>query len=131
MSSAPARVLSVVALYAPSHSTACEMLEALPHPGTFSRECLNYPCPPSYPQAAIRERLEGEVVLSVRVSADGTVLEATVLNASGHRVLDEAAIRNVSARRFPVYTPLGASMAACFTVKVPIAFRFDGSGDEG
>lgn len=131
MSSAPARVLSVVALIAPSHSTACEMLGALPQPGTFSRECARYPCSPSYPQAAIRERLEGDVVLRVRVAADGTVLEATVLNASGHQVLEEAAIRNVSARRFPVYTPLRSSTSACYTVNVPIAFRFDGSRDEG
>jgi protein TonB len=107
------------------------MLEALPPPGTLSRECARYPCPPAYPQTAIRERLEGDVVLRVRVAADGTVLEATVLNASGHRVLDEAAIRNVSARRFPVYTPLGSSTSACYTVNVPITFRFDGSGDEG
>lgn len=100
-------------------------------PRHLRRECARYPCSPSYPQAAIRERLEGEVVLSVRVSADGTVQEATVLNASGHRVLDEAAIRNISARHFPVYTPLGSSTAACYTVKVPIAFRFDRTGDEG
>lgn len=129
MASALARVLSFLAIVAPLHAIACEVLEEIPHPGSFNRECPHFPCPPAYPQAAIRERLEGDVVLSVHVAADGAVLEAKVVSSSAHSVLDEAAVRYVRASHFPVYTPTGSSASACYVVRVPIAFRFDNSVD--
>ena len=63
------------------------------------------------------------------MAADGAVLEAKVVSSSAHSVLDEAAVRYVRASHFPVYTPTGSSASACYVVRVPIAFRFDGSVD--
>ncbi|WP_291220255.1 energy transducer TonB [Dokdonella sp.] len=83
-----------------------------------------------YPRTAVRERLEGNVVLRVRVAADGSVLGASILKASAHSVLDEAAVQYVRASHFPVYTPPGSSAPACYLVRVPIAFRFEGSVDK-
>ncbi|MCH8531432.1 MAG: energy transducer TonB [Saccharospirillum sp.] len=49
----------------------------------------------NYPQAARQERLTGSVRLAVRIRADGSLDEVTVMQSSGHTVLDEAAKRIV------------------------------------
>jgi periplasmic protein TonB len=51
--------------------------------------------PPPYPRAAIRQGLTGTVWLLVRVDAEGRPVEVTVERGSGHRVLDDAARRQV------------------------------------
>ncbi|MGY6553695.1 MAG: energy transducer TonB [Wenzhouxiangella sp.] len=49
----------------------------------------------NYPEAARRQGIEGSLVLSVDILADGSVDEIRVLRSSGHELLDEAAIRIV------------------------------------
>ncbi len=46
-----------------------------------------------YPPEAIDRGLEGEVRLLLTLSANGTVEDATVAAGSGHRILDDAAVR--------------------------------------
>ncbi len=48
--------------------------------------------PPMYPAAAIQSRLEGTAILKLLVDTDGSVKEVTVVETSGHEVLDQAAI---------------------------------------
>ncbi len=50
---------------------------------------------PEYPAAALRQGLEGKVVLRVRVLANGTAGNVEVKQSSGKRVLDDAAIAAV------------------------------------
>ena len=50
---------------------------------------------PRYPTMARRLGLEGAVKLLIRVAADGRVLGVTVVESSGHKVLDEAAVKAV------------------------------------
>jgi len=49
----------------------------------------------NYPDAAKRKKLYGDLLLHVAVRADGTVAEIRVLRSSGHKILDDAAVRIV------------------------------------
>lgn len=49
----------------------------------------------NYPEAARRQGVEGSLVLSVDILADGSVDQIRVLRSSGHDLLDEAAVRIV------------------------------------
>lgn len=54
--------------------------------------------PPPYPRDALREGLEGTVVLRLLVDVDGRPIDVVVERSSGHRVLDAAARRHVLAK---------------------------------
>jgi TonB family protein len=54
---------------------------------------------PDYPEAARRQRIEGDVVLEIVVRRDGTVGDVRVLSGLGHG-LDEQAVRAVRQWRF-------------------------------
>ena len=49
----------------------------------------------NYPEEARRRGLSGRLTLDVALNPDGTVREIRILRSSGHRVLDEAAVRIV------------------------------------
>lgn len=49
----------------------------------------------NYPQLARQQRIFGEVRLLVSVKADGSIGEVRVLESSGRKILDEAAVRSV------------------------------------
>jgi protein TonB len=48
-----------------------------------------------YPEEAAKRGLGGEVLLVVNLGEDGRVIAASVANSSGHRILDDAAVRAV------------------------------------
>ena len=55
-----------------------------------------------YPPEAIRQGLEGEAIVMLRISGSGDVLGAEIAKSSGHVILDEAALRAIrAAPRFP------------------------------
>jgi protein TonB len=62
-------------------------MRAIP-PGT----CASLPV---YPSTAMAAREEGQVILQLRISADGQVLEARVDSSSGYADLDEEAVRSI------------------------------------
>lgn len=62
----------------------------------------------NYPEAARRQGIEGSLVLSVDVLADGSVGQVRILRSSGHELLDEAAVRIV--RLSAPFAPLPAEM---------------------
>ncbi len=76
---------------------------------------------PQYPRAARRRGLEGKLVLRVTVDRDGRPDRLTVLESSGHSLLDDAARDAVSRWRFTAGMRGGAPISA--TVDVPIVFR--------
>lgn len=51
--------------------------------------------PPRYPAQAVRQRLEGVVMLRLTLAADGRVTEVRVVESSGHDLLDAAAVATV------------------------------------
>lgn len=78
-----------------------------------------------YPLAARRMGLQGRVVLSVEVLADGTAGQINVLQSSGHEVLDRAALESVRSWRFSPASRAGQPFTKTFTV--PIQFLLQGS----
>lgn len=49
----------------------------------------------NYPEQALRNRIEGNLMLEVELRWDGSIIELNVLRSSGYQVLDEAAKRIV------------------------------------
>jgi protein TonB len=94
-------------------------------PATSSGEqviarCLNNPKPP-YPRAARQQRQEGMVLLTLTVSADGSVAEVQVKQSSNYRLLDEAAFSTVKQWRFAP-ARIG-NVAVSAQVEVPVRFK--------
>jgi protein TonB len=58
---------------------------------------LRAPAPP-YPREALRDGLQGSVLLRVLVGVDGQPLEVSIAKSSGHKVLDQAAREQVLRR---------------------------------
>jgi len=76
---------------------------------------------PDYPPLAKQMHQEGLVLLSVDVSAQGHPVKAEIVQSSGYRILDQAALRAVAQWKFePAHLgniPIGSN------VIVPIRFR--------
>jgi protein TonB len=49
----------------------------------------------NYPDAARRQNLSGKLIVQVAVQPDGSVREITIRQPSGHKILDDAAVRIV------------------------------------
>jgi len=80
---------------------------------------------PVYPALAKRMGWQGRVVVRALIGADGGVLQATIQDSSGDRLLDEAALAAVQASRYsPARSRGGRAMAS--SVRVPISFVLDG-----
>jgi periplasmic protein TonB len=56
---------------------------------------------PPYPVEALKNRLQGKVVVDVIVGADGNPTHVKIAKSSGHKILDDAAITTVAKWRFP------------------------------
>ena len=79
--------------------------------------------PPSYPPEAIRQRIEGTVILRLHISAAGSVEEVEVSQSSGHAILDREAVAAVSGWRGSPATRAGRAVE---TIELlPIRFRLD------
>ena len=61
-------------------------------PPLYSQPVISFFPKPPYPSVARRQSIEGRVELSLSVSPQGTVREATVVKSSGSDALDEAAV---------------------------------------
>ena len=49
----------------------------------------------NYPDEARRQKLEGQLILTVALSPDGNIINVKISKSSGHKVLDDAARRIV------------------------------------
>lgn len=49
----------------------------------------------NYPDEALRRRLSGRLIVNVLIDRDGEVIRAEIAESSGHKVLDDAALRIV------------------------------------
>jgi len=76
---------------------------------------------PVYPRLAIKQGIEGDVALNVRVSESGHVAQVSIMSPSGSTLLDNAAVESVRTWRF---TPAYRDGRPSETVTtVPIQFR--------
>ncbi len=83
-------------------------------------QLLHAPAPP-YPPVALRQQLQGEVLLRVLVDSDGRAEKVTIERSSGHRVLDQAA-RNQVLAHWRFAPPLIEGKATAAQGLVPINF---------
>jgi protein TonB len=71
-----------------------------------------------YPQEAIARGLQGEVLVLVIIDENGNITAARVEESSGHKILDEAALRNVrSIRSLPADAPREAVLPLRFRLR--------------
>jgi protein TonB len=77
--------------------------------------------PPEYPRSARHRGQEGLVVVSVRVSAEGRVIDASVVGSSGYPLLDDAALDAL--RRWTFVPGVRGGRAEAWTVEIPVRFR--------
>ena len=125
---APPRELAATAPVAPRAAPVAVAEPPPPPPvpvtaARFDADYLNNP-PPVYPAISRRLREEGQVLLLVHVSADGTAAAVHVRQGSGFARLDEAALAAVRHWRF--VPARRGSEAISASVIVPIIFRRDG-----
>ncbi len=78
---------------------------------------------PAYPWEARQKGWEGTTVLNVVVSPAGKPLSVSVINSSGHKVLDETALKTVKKWQFQP-AQLG-NVPVESTVHVPIRFKLE------
>jgi TonB family protein len=77
--------------------------------------------PPSYPELAKQMRQEGLVMLSVDVDRQGDPVKVDIIQSSGYRLLDQAALSAVSHWKFQPGSIGGITVNS--TVTVPIRFQ--------
>lgn len=107
---------------APAESTAGADRDEPLVEAKFDVATLHNPKPP-YPLAARRRGLEGRVLLSVLVRADGTCGGLHLKQSSGHGPLDQSALDTVKRWRF---LPAQRGVRAVDSwVDIPIAFRLE------
>lgn len=76
---------------------------------------------PEYPKGPRQRGEQGDVVLEIRVGADGLVDHVSVVESCGHSELDEAAVRAAKAARFTPAKAGGRSVAS--TARLTLTFR--------
>jgi len=76
----------------------------------------------TYPQAAKQQKQQGEVVVTVLLRRDGTVLDARIARSSGYPLLDDAAVKAVrDSSKVPPF-PDGYPVAEG-NIELPFKFR--------
>jgi protein TonB len=80
--------------------------------------------PPAYPRDALREGIQGTVMLQVLVDVDGRPLDVQIQHGSGNRLLDNAARRQVL-ERWTFRPAMKDGRAVQAIGLVPIAFNLD------
>lgn len=95
-------------------------------PGPVTGMSLEYvhASSPRYPRDAIRGGLEGTVMLQVLVGVDGKPIEVALHRSSGHRVLDQEAVRHVL-RQWTFRPAMRDGVPVQAIGIVPIDFRLD------
>ena len=77
----------------------------------------------NYPDKARKEKLSGDLLLMVAINADGSLARVELLRSSGHKVLDDAAMRIV--KLASPYPPLPEAIQEYATIlKIPRTWKF-------
>lgn len=106
-----------------SFTPPAQTLTAPPVAQGATLQALRNPAP-SYPPQAVREGLTGVVELEILVGVDGRPQEVKVVRSSGHRLLDQAAVRVV--RSSWIFQPaLHEGQPVQALGRVPIEFKLN------
>ncbi|CAH0992264.1 hypothetical protein SIN8267_02383 [Sinobacterium norvegicum] len=74
-----------------------------------------------YPNLAIDEELEGDVVIAITLDRSGEVIDIDQLESAAHHSLNNAAIKAIQQSQYP--SPPNSLEGNNFVVKLPIKFR--------
>jgi protein TonB len=96
-----------------------EMVSSLDPSQPPPQSVLTYRPKPNYPSEAQKKKIEGDVVIQVSVSPDGRPEVATVLESSGHAMLDEAARAGIKRWCFSPHS-------TAYMVRYPFKFVLSG-----
>lgn len=120
-------------LTSPFHITLTSHGKLIVHPGEAFTEgrqegmelpyLVSEPKPMPYPEWAIQEGVEGQVVLAMEIRPDGGVGETEVMQSSGNTLLDELAQGFVKDWRFHPAMKSGQPMTEC--IQIPIVFQIE------
>ncbi|MBO9480694.1 MULTISPECIES: energy transducer TonB [Gammaproteobacteria] len=77
----------------------------------------------NYPEKARRQKLYGELRLMVAINRDGTLSNVEILDSSGYRVLDDAAVRIV--RMASPFAPFDDTLKSYDIVEIIRTWRFE------
>ena len=75
-----------------------------------------------YPQEARKSNLEGTAMVKVDIGRNGSVIGVTIVESSGHTILDTAATRTLLATKFPRH-----NAPHPITVVIPMIYQLEGS----
>ena len=89
--------------------------------GVSARPIGGYQVKPHYPESARRQRVEGTVLLKMRITEQGQVEDVQVERSAGHPELDESAIEAVRRWRFEPARRNGEPVAILVTI--PVVFK--------
>jgi protein TonB len=103
---------------APTALATAAPLQPARLPGGMAQSCR-----PEYPRAALRDQVQGLVVMRVRVTPEGRAAEVEVAQGSGSDLLDKAAVAALRTCRFEPATQAGRAVA--FSYEVPYRFRLE------
>ncbi|HUX89992.1 MAG TPA: energy transducer TonB [Gallionellaceae bacterium] len=106
------------AVAAPSVATAA-VADSEPE---YKAAYLNNP-PPQYPMVARRNGLQGRVLLSVEVLADGACGQISIQKSSGYAMLDNAALQTVKSWRFVPARQAGHAVDKWFMIPVQFSLK--------
>ncbi len=89
--------------------------------GVSARPLGGYQVKPRYPESARRQRVEGTVLLKMRITEQGHVEDVQVERSAGHPELDESAMEAVRRWRFEPARRNGEPVAILVTI--PVVFK--------
>jgi TonB family protein len=88
---------------------------------------LKQPLEVTYPDSAMKRKLEGIVIISAAIDRDANVTYAEISTGSGYRLLDSAALAAVKDAYFIAARQGNKRVASRMTI--PVEFRLDQGGD--
>jgi len=100
---------------------ATDAAPVAPAAGDRPQPIADQSTPPSYPPAALRNGVEGSVVVRVDVDATGVPFNVTIVQRSGSRDLDRAATDAVRRWRFVPAQSNGQAVVG--SIEVPFDFK--------
>ena len=75
-----------------------------------------------YPRIAQRRKMQGEVVIAIKIGGDGSLISKNIQKSSGHKVLDKEGM-NMMEKSKPFPVPPDTLKNSVTNVVVPIAFN--------
>jgi TonB family protein len=84
---------------------------------------LSTPKAIQYPRWALRQGWEGELSIAVEILKDGSVGRTKVMKSTGHKMLDEAAVKAVHSWKFHAAVKDGQIVLTC--IQIPVRFQIN------